>query len=51
MKYENYIAKVTCYNCRRMMRIKIPVGVEIASHPCPKCGTKELVSGYVKWKG
>ena len=48
-RYKNYIAKVTCFNCRRQMRIKIPRGNTVTRHPCPKCGTCELVSGYVTW--
>ncbi len=49
MEYENYIAKVTCFNCGKQQRIKIPRGVKVSEKRCPKCGTKELVSGYVTW--
>ena len=49
-QYENYISKVTCFNCRKQMRIKIPVGVTVHGFTCPKCGCVELVAGYVTWK-
>lgn len=49
MRYKNYVAKVTCFNCRKQMRIKIPMGEKIYDHPCPKCGTTQLVPAHVKW--
>lgn len=46
-KYSNYIAQVTCANCRKMARIKIPVGRKIEDTICHHCGLKELhYSGY-----
>lgn len=48
-RYKNYITEVTCFNCRNQMRIKIPIWQKVADTPCPKCGTKELVSGHVTW--
>lgn len=50
-QYENYITKVTCWNCRRQMRIKIPVEIKVTNFPCPHCKTKELMSGYLTWQG
>ena len=41
-RYENYISKVMCTNCRYRGRIKIPVGKAIEAMLCPKCGLKEL---------
>ena len=49
MNYLNYIAKVTCFNCRKQMRIKIRRGRKVISHCCPKCGNADLVAGYVMW--
>jgi len=48
--YKHYIIKVTCFNCRKKMTIKIPVGVLVSDHHCPNCKTRELVPGYVTWK-
>ena len=48
-RYKKYIAKVTCYSCRKQQRIKIPVGVSVFDHLCPHCGTRNLVPEYVTW--
>ena len=49
--YLNYITRVTCFNCRKQMRIKIPIGVKVHDHLCPRCGTKQLVPNFVRWDG
>lgn len=48
--HKSYITKVTCFNCRKQQRIKIPIGERVLDHLCPHCGTKQLVSGYVTWR-
>ena len=41
-RYANYISRVMCANCRKMDRIKIPVGRKIEDRYCHHCGLKEL---------
>ena len=41
-RYQNYISRIMCGQCRYQARIKIPIGMRIEEIPCPKCGLKEL---------
>ncbi|KKK93137.1 hypothetical protein LCGC14_2695910 [marine sediment metagenome] len=48
-RYQNYITKATCFNCRKQVRLKIPRGIAVDNRFCPKCGCKAMVPGFVKW--
>ena len=41
-KYDNYISQAMCANCRKLKRIKIPIGHKIEDVACPHCGLMEL---------
>ena len=41
-RYKNYVSEVMCANCRKIKRIKIPIGDKIENMFCPHCGMGEL---------
>lgn len=41
-RYEHYVSKIMCSNCRYRGVARIPVGMKIEQTPCPKCGLMEI---------